>query len=153
MMQIRSFGRRVTLGATAGLLGLALLPKPAAARMEEATAAAIRRAIGDRVPQDGRVVLRVPAIAENGNAVPMVVTVESPMTQADHVKSLHIFADKNPAPDVAHFRFTPAMGRAVADTRIRLGMTQDVIAVAEMSDGRVFIGRAEVKVTIGGCGG
>jgi len=152
-MQGTQLRRRAALGTAAGLIGLVLLPKPAAAQMEEATTAAIRRAIGDRVAEEGRVTLRLPAIAENGNAVPMVVTIESPMTEADHVKALHIFADKNPAPDVAHFRFTPAMGRAMADTRIRLGMTQDVIAVAEMSDGRVFIGRAEVKVTIGGCGG
>jgi sulfur-oxidizing protein SoxY len=85
--------------------------------------------------------------------VPLTVSVESPMTAADHVKAIHIFADKNPTPDVASFQLTPAMGRASADTRIRLGQTQDVVAIAEMSDGTLFMARAEVKVTIGGCGG
>ena len=95
----------------------------------------------------------MPPIAENGNTVPLSVQVESPMTAADHVKSIFILADKNPSPEVASFRLTPALGRAQAETRIRLGTTQDVVAVAEMSDGSVWIARAEVKVTIGGCGG
>jgi predicted secreted protein len=99
------------------------------------------------------ITLRLPPIAENGNTVPLSVSVESPMTAADHVKAVHLFADKNPTPDLATFRMTPAMGRASADTRIRLGQTQDLIAVAETSDGKVFIARAEVKVTIGGCRG
>jgi len=135
------------------MLGLSLLPKAAAAEMQAATAEALRKVLGTRTPEEARVALRLPNIAENGNAVPLTVTVESPMTPADHVRAVHVFADRNPSPEVASFRFTPAMGRASADTRIRLGETQDVIAVAEMSDGRVFIGRAEVKVTIGGCGG
>lgn len=149
----RGLGRRGALAVAAGVIGLSLRPLPAAAEMQAATAAAIRRVIGDRAPREGRVALRLPNIAENGNSVPLAVTVESPMTAEDHVRALHVFADKNPAPEVASFRFTPAMGRAAADTRIRLGETQDVIAVAEMSDGSVFIARAEVKVTIGGCGG
>jgi sulfur-oxidizing protein SoxY len=152
-MQSTTLRRRGALATAGALIGVALLPKSAAAQMEAATSAAIRRAIGDRSPVEGRVTLRVPPIAENGNTVPLTVTVESPMTAADHVKTIHVFADKNPTPDVATFRMTPAMGRASADTRIRLGATQDVIAVAEMADGSVFIGRAEVKVTIGGCGG
>ncbi|WP_372617344.1 thiosulfate oxidation carrier protein SoxY [Falsiroseomonas sp.] len=152
-MQATTLGRRGALAAAAGLVGLSLLPKAAAAQMEAATAAAIRRIIGERTPEEGRVALRLPPIAENGNTVPLTVTVESPMTAADHVKAVHVFADKNPTPDVATFHLTPAMGRAQADTRIRLGQTQDVIAVAEMSDGKLYIGRAEVKVTIGGCGG
>jgi sulfur-oxidizing protein SoxY len=153
MMQATTLGRRGALAAAAGLVGLSLLPKAAAAQMEPATAAAIRKIIGDRTPEEGRVQLRLPPIAENGNTVPLTVTVESPMTAADHVKAVHVFADKNPTPDVATFRLSPAMGRAQADTRIRLGQTQDVIAVAEMSDGKLYISRAEVKVTIGGCGG
>jgi sulfur-oxidizing protein SoxY len=153
MMQATTLGRRGALAAAAGLVGLSLLPQAAAAQMEPATAAAIRKIIGDRTPEEGRVQLRLPPIAENGNTVPLTVTVESPMTAADHVKAVHVFADKNPTPDVATFRLSPAMGRAQADTRIRLGQTQDVIAVAEMSDGKLYISRAEVKVTIGGCGG
>jgi sulfur-oxidizing protein SoxY len=83
----------------------------------------------------------------------MTVIVDSPMTEADHIKAIHVFADRNPTPEVATFRLSPAMGRAQVDTRIRLGQTQDVIAIAETSGGRLLIGQAEVKVTIGGCGG
>ncbi|MFQ3622453.1 MAG: thiosulfate oxidation carrier protein SoxY [Acetobacteraceae bacterium] len=147
-------GRRAALAGTAGaVVAVALSPKPASASLQPATQAAIRSAVGERPMTEGRITLRVPAIAENGNTVPLTVLVESPMTAADHVKAVHLFADRNPTPDIASFRFTPSCGRAEASTRIRLGETQDVIAVAEMSDGTVFVGRQEVKVTIGGCGG
>lgn len=145
--------RRHALAAATGLLVVTLLPQAAGAQMQAATQEAMKRAIGDRKPQEGRVTLRLPPIAENGNTVPLTVQVESPMTAADHVKTVHVFADKNPTPDVATFHFTPEMGRAQADTRMRLGTTQDVIAVAEMSDGSVWMASIEVKVTIGGCGG
>jgi len=85
--------------------------------------------------------------------VPITISVESSMTAADHVTRIHVFADKNPTPDVATFHLTPACGRAQVDTRIRLSQTQDVIVLAEMSDGSLYMTRAEVKVTIGGCGG
>ncbi len=145
--------RRTAFAASAGLLALSLQPRAAFANMEAATAAAIRRVTGERTPTEARITLRLPAIAENGNNVPLSVTVESPMTAADHIRAIHVFADKNPAPEIASFRLTPAMGRAQADTRIRLGVTQDVIALAETHDGNFLIARAEVRVTIGGCGG
>ncbi|MBR0682656.1 thiosulfate oxidation carrier protein SoxY [Roseomonas eburnea] len=145
--------RRGMLALAAGGVAITLLPRPASAQLAAPTQAAIDRIRGGRTPQEGRVTLRVPPIAENGNTVPLTVSVESPMTTADHVKAIHVFADRNPTPDIATFHMTPAMGRASADTRIRLGQTQDVVALAEMSDGSLFIARAEVKVTIGGCGG
>lgn len=104
-------------------------------------------------PQMGRVALDMPEIAENGNAVPMNVIVDSPMTDEDHVRRLMILADGNPSPAVATFHFSPLAGVAQANTRIRLGGTQNVLAVAEMSDGSFFMDVREVKVTIGGCGG
>ncbi|WP_137127207.1 thiosulfate oxidation carrier protein SoxY [Roseomonas sp. HF4] len=145
--------RRVMLALAAGGVAISLLPRPASAQLAAPTQAAIDRIRGGRTPQEGRVTLRLPPIAENGNTVPMTVSVESPMTAADHVKTIYVFADKNPTPDLATFHLTPAMGRASVDTRIRLGTTQDVVAIAEMSDGNLFMTRAEVKVTIGGCGG
>jgi sulfur-oxidizing protein SoxY len=75
------------------------------------------------------------------------------MTEADHVKAVHIFSEGNPIPNVASIRFSPASGRARAATRMRMAKTQNVIAVAEMSDGSVYMAKAKVKVTIGGCGG
>lgn len=145
--------RRHLLAAAAGGAAITLLPRAAGAEMQPATAEALRKATGGRTPQEGRVTLRLPPIAENGNTVPVAVSVESPMTAAEHVRTVHVFADRNPTPEVATFHFTPAMGRAQADTRMRLGQTQDVIAVAELSDGSLWMARTEVKVTIGGCGG
>lgn len=145
--------RRHLLATAAGGAAITVLPRAAGAQMQPATAEAIRKATGGKEPQDGRVALRLPPIAENGNTVPLTVSVDSPMTAADHVKTVWIFADKNPTPDVAVFHLTPALGRAQADTRMRLGQTQDVIAVAQMSDGAFYMARTEVKVTIGGCGG
>lgn len=145
--------RRGMLALAAGGVAISLLPRPASAQLAAPTQAAIDRIRGNRTPEESRVTLRLPPIAENGNTVPLTVSVESPMTAADHVKTIYVFADKNPTPDVAIFHLTPAMGRASADTRIRLGQTQDVVAIAEMNDGKLFMTRAEVKVTIGGCGG
>ncbi len=95
----------------------------------------------------------VPEIAENGLVVPIGVEVESPMTDADYVKAVHVFADGNPQPGVVSYQFTPACGKASAATRMRLAQTQDVICIAEMSNGDLFSAKANVKVTIGGCGG
>lgn len=135
------------------LAGVALVPRPGLANLSERVQAAVDKLRAGRSAQEGRMTLRLPAIAENGNAVPLNVMVESPMTTADHVKAIHVFATGNPTPEIAVFHLTPAMGRATVDTRIRLGQTQDVVAFAEMSDGSLFMARAEVKVTIGGCGG
>ena len=115
--------------------------------------AAIKKILGDRTAEEGRISLDLPEIAENGNTVPLTVEVESPMTDEDHVTAVHIFADGNPLPDVAKMTFTPRNGEAVAATRIRLAKTQKIHAIAEMSDGSVFTAAREVKVTIGGCGG
>ena len=135
------------------IAGTALLPRHGLANMPQNVQAAIEKLRGGRTVQEGRITLRLPTIAENGNTVPLSISVESPMTAADHVKAIHIFATSNPTPEVAVFHLTPAMGRAAVDTRIRLGQTQDVVAFAEMADGNLFMARAEVKVTIGGCGG
>jgi sulfur-oxidizing protein SoxY len=115
--------------------------------------AAMKELIGDATPSEGRITLDLPQIAENGNTVPLTVEVDSPMSESDYCKAVHVFAEGNPLPNVASFRFTPACGQAIASTRIRLAKTQNVIAVAEMSDGSLYTAKAEVKVTIGGCGG
>ncbi len=114
---------------------------------------AVMKLIGDTKPVDGKITLDLPQIAENGNTVPIGVSVESPMTDDNYVKAVHLFADGNPTPAVASLYFTPMSGKAEASTRMRMAGTQNVIAVAEMSDGKVFRASQEVKVTIGGCGG
>lgn len=108
---------------------------------------------GGAEPREGRVTLSVPEIAENGNTVPLEISVESPMTSDDYVEAVLVLATGNPNAGVATFHFTPLSGRAGASTRIRLSQTQDVIAVAKMSDGSYHMDRKEVRVTIGGCGG
>ena len=145
--------RRGILALSAAGVVVSLLPRPAGAQLSAGAQSAIDLIRKNRTIQEGRIALRAPAIAENGNAVPLTISVESPMTAADHVTRIHVFADKNPTPEVAVFHLTPVSGRAQVDTRIRLGQTQEVLVFAEMSDNSIFMSRAEVKVTIGGCGG
>jgi len=97
--------------------------------------------------------LDLPEIAENGNTVPMTVSVESPMTEQSYVTDVLVLADGNPNAGVATFHFSPASGVAEANTRIRLASTQNIIAVAKMNDGSFYMASKPVKVTIGGCGG
>lgn len=101
----------------------------------------------------GPLTLKTPEIAENGNSVPVSFNVESPMSDDDYVASVMIMAADNPRPEVATFHFTPASGIAKASIRMRLAKTQDVVAVAKTSTGKLFQVSNNVKVTIGGCGG
>jgi sulfur-oxidizing protein SoxY len=146
--------RRRLLGAAAGLAVILLggARRPALAARAEVDAA-LRTLLGDVTPQSGRIRLDAPEIAENGNTVPLDIVVDSPMSADNYVRSVHVFADGNPRPEVVSFHFTPRSGRAAAATRMRLAQTQNVIAVAQMSDGSVYMAEREVKVTIGGCGG
>jgi sulfur-oxidizing protein SoxY len=129
---------------------------PAWARAEgddNGFAAAIASVLGGREAGSGAIKFSTPAIAENGNTVPIAIEVEGRFSAERYVKAIHVFAEDNPAPEVISFVFTPASGRAKVATRIRLARTQRVVALAEWSDGRVFEAINEVKVTIGGCGG
>jgi sulfur-oxidizing protein SoxY len=108
---------------------------------------------GGKTPTEGRVKLDLPEIAENGNTVPMTVSVESPMTAQSYVAEVLVVGDGNPRGGMATFHFTPASGVAEANTRVRLAATQTVTAIAKMNDGALFMAAKQVKVTIGGCGG
>lgn len=145
--------RRQALGAASAAAILAVLMPRVAVADAAAVADAIKKLYGAKTMAEGRIKLELPPIAENGLVVPVNFEVESPMTAADHVKAVHLFADGNPLPNVASYRFTPASGKAAAAMRMRLAQTQNVICVAEMSDGALFTAKANVKVTIGGCGG
>ena len=107
---------------------------------------------GKGAQASSKVSLKAPAIAENGAVVPITVEVESPMTESDYVKTIHIFATKNNNARCASVHLTPANGKAIFATRIKLGSTQDVLALVEMSDGTFLTATQSVKVTIGGCG-
>jgi sulfur-oxidizing protein SoxY len=144
--------RRATLAGSMAIFAVALAPRLALADAK-AVEAELKKLFGDKPMATGKIKLDVPEIAENGLVVPITVDVESPMSEADFVKSVHVFADGNPLPGIISYSFTPACGKASASTRMRLAQTQNIICVAEMSNGALHTAKAEVKVTIGGCGG
>jgi sulfur-oxidizing protein SoxY len=142
----------IDAGRLAGTLGLLLTVAPAPSRATpEAMTAAVRRVVGEAALRSGRVKLDLPPLIENGNSVSMTVTVESPMTAADHVKAIHVFNEKNPQPNVISVRLGPRAGRARFSTRIRLADSQKVLAIAEMSDGSFWSEEADVVVTLPAC--
>ena len=141
--------RRRVLSTAAGA-GLAAFA-PAAGATERAMAEAIRELIGEAALEPGKVKLELPPIVENGNTVPLTVSVESPMTQADHVESIHIFNQKNPQPYVAAFYLGPRAGKAYIATRIRLADSQRLVAIARLSDGSFCSDSADVIVTLAAC--
>ncbi|MBM3508945.1 MAG: thiosulfate oxidation carrier protein SoxY [Alphaproteobacteria bacterium] len=148
MTRIRVTRRAVLTGMT-GLAALAAFPVSAS---PDAALQQLKDWTKASAAKPGRVKLVLPEVADNGNAVPLEVAVESPMSEADYVRSIHIVADGNPHPAVASFHLTPANGRAHVTTRFRLAKSQRVTAWAVMNDGSVWGTRAAVTVTIGGCG-
>jgi sulfur-oxidizing protein SoxY len=151
--QIAGLTRRSTLTAGAFAAFASLLGSRLAFADEKAVMAEIKKLYGDKPLGEGKIKLDVPEIAENGLVVPVNVEVESPMTEADYVKAVHIYADGNPQPGIVSYSFTPPCGKASAATRMRLAQTQNIVCVAEMSNGALHMAKANVKVTIGGCGG
>ena len=113
--------------------------------------AAMRKVIGGATVRPGKVRLEIAPLIDNGNAVALTVTVESPMTETDHVKAIHVFTEKNPQPNVLSARLGPRAGRAVVSTRVRLADSQTLHAIAELSDGSFWRGSADVVVTISAC--
>jgi len=107
---------------------------------------------GKTVTDSSKVALTVPEIAENGAVVPVKVNVESPMTDADHVKAIHVLSTKNGNARCADVMLTPLNGKGYFATRIKLAGTQDVVAIVELSNGSFLRAAKPVKVTIGGCG-
>ena len=114
-------------------------------------AAAIREAVGEAALHQGRVKLDIPPLVENGNTVSVTVSIDSPMSELDHVKSIHIFNEKNPQPNVAIFHLNPRAGRARISTRIRLADSQKVVAIARLSDEIFWYDSADVMVTLAAC--
>lgn len=153
MAQTAMRSRRHALQLAAGAAAASVIAPHLAFADVKAVEAEIKKLYGDKTMGSGRIKLDVPQIAENGLVVPINIEVESPMTDADFVKAVHIYADGNPLPGVISYSFTPACGKAAAAARMRLAQTQNIVAVAEMSNGALFTAKSEVKVTIGGCGG
>jgi sulfur-oxidizing protein SoxY len=141
--------RREVLAAGAGLVSLTLVA-PASATTG-AMAAAIRAFTGGKPVTPGGIVLEIPALVENGNAVPLAVRVESAMSGNDFARSVAVFNEKNPQPNVCVFHFSAMSGRAAASTRIRLGDSQTILAIAAMADGTFRSASAELVVTLPAC--
>ncbi|HEY4987492.1 MAG TPA: SoxY-related AACIE arm protein [Bradyrhizobium sp.] len=114
-------------------------------------AAAIRNVVGGAVVHPGKVKLDIPPLVENGNTVPMTVGVASPMTTEDHVRSIHVFNEKNPQPNIGNFHLGPRAGRAVVSTRIRLADSQKITAIAHLADGSFWSVSVDVIVTLAAC--
>lgn len=141
--------RRATLALAAGAVGV-LAVRPARATPESRDAA-IRAFAGEAEIKPGRVVLDLSPLVENGNSAPLTVTVESPMSEADHVRRIAVFNETNPQPNVVTVTLGPRAGRARIATRIRLAGSQRITAIAEMSDGSFWSGGADVIVTLAAC--
>lgn len=111
----------------------------------------IRKLVGGKPVSKGKVKLHLPPLVENGHLVPLSVSVDSPMTAADHVKAIHVFTERNPLPEMATFRLGPRAGRASVATRVRLADTQNVVAIAELSDGTFWSDSTHLIVTLAAC--
>jgi sulfur-oxidizing protein SoxY len=150
MTTLRITRREVLLaGGLAAVGGAAMLPAAASTPGQMETA--IRLVIGEAEVRKGKVRLDLPPLVENGNTVPMTVTVDSPMTKVDYVKAIHVFNEKNPQANVISVQLGPHAGKAAVSTRIRLAGTQKLTAIAELSDGTYWSDSQEVIVTLAAC--
>ena len=144
--------RAVVLGAAGtAAFGVPLVQVRRAQATPDMMKAAVHRVIGEAPVRQGRVTLDIPPLVENGNTIAMSVKVDSPMTATDYVKAIHVFNEKNPQPDIISVHLGPRAGKAAFSTRIRLANSQNVLAIAEMSDGSFWSDTAEVIVTIAAC--
>src|SRR5712691_890747 len=148
--EIKGATRRNVLigGLAAGVASVMVAPAQAT---PESMKAAIHTVVGEAPVKKGKVTIDVPSLVENGNTVSLAIEVESPMTAADHVKAIHVFNEKNPQPNVFDARLGPRNGKAVIATRIKLGDSQKIVAIAETSSGEFFSASADVIVTLAAC--
>ena len=151
-LALRTISRRHAI-AMLGAAGTFAFISSTALADAAAVAEKIKKLTGGKSVGEGSITLDLPEIAENGNAVKVAFSIDSPMTADNYVKTVHVMADGNPTPDVASFSYSPAMGACSASTRMRLAKTQNIVVLAEMNDGSFKQAQQTVKVTIGGCGG
>lgn len=135
----------------AAVATLALVLAPALRAAAPGLQAAVDGWVAGAPVRDGRIRLEIAELVENGNAVPVTVRVDSPMTAADHVAEIALFTERNPQPDVARFQLSPVNGRAEVAMRIRLATSQRVVALARMNDGSVWRHQVDVLVTLAAC--
>ncbi len=154
MRTLEQTSRRRFLGLAGSTAVLGAIPI-VTVRPVEATpamlATAIRNVVGEAPVRTGKVKLDVPPLVENGNTVPMTVSVQNAMTANDYVKSIHVFNEKNPQPNVGNFYLGPHAGRAQISTRIRLADSQKIVAIARLSDDSFWSATVDVVVTLAAC--
>jgi sulfur-oxidizing protein SoxY len=154
MRELENSTRRQFLALTGSAVALGAAPI-VTLRPAEATpamlATAIRDVVGAAAVRTGKVKLDVPPLVENGNTVSLTVSVASPMTESDHVKSIHVFNEKNPQPNVGNFYLGARAGRAQVSTRIRLADSQKIVAITKLSDGSFWSASVDVVVTLAAC--
>lgn len=140
--------RQALIVATGALATLVVRPAHATTQsMQDA----IREFTGGATMTQGRVKMDIPPLVENGNSVPLTITVDSPMTEQDFVKAIAVFNERNPQPNIGTFHLSPRSGRAFVSTRIRLGDSQSIVAVAQTNDGSLWSGSVELVVTLPAC--
>lgn len=146
-----SLHRRRIVGGGSLLVVASLVPWRAFAAAELPSIPAMSTWLRGRVPRFERLRLDLPRLADNGLAVPLRIVVDGPFAPGPHVRAIRLFAEANPVPEMAVFEFPVPVERVEIDSRVRLATTQSVVAIAEMSDGRLYASAAEVVVTIAGC--
>jgi sulfur-oxidizing protein SoxY len=134
-----------------GCAAIAVLPLGSAYATPEALQAAIKEVVGGKPLREGKVLLDIPSLVENGNTVPLTVTVDSPMTADDRIKAIHVFNEKNPQPHVCNISLGPNVAKALVSMRIKLGDSQKIVAIAETSKGEFWTASADVVVTLAAC--
>jgi sulfur-oxidizing protein SoxY len=146
-----ALSRREIMAAGAAGLALAALPASARAATPPALAELIARITEGAVPERSKITFDIPQLVENGNSVDVTIQVESPMSEADHVRWVHVIAEKNPFPDVARFHLTTRSGRADIRATLRLATSQKVVAIASLSSGGYVMADADIVVTLSAC--
>lgn len=143
--------RRKLLCATGGVALLLQWRPVAAVSATDSLQTVVTRWAAGRPVREGRITFDIAPLVENGNVVPISITVHSPMTAADHVQEIVVFNERNPQRDVVRFALSPASGRAQVETRIRLATSQQLVALARLSDGSQWSRYVDVLVTLAAC--
>ena len=148
---MKMHARRRFVSVLASLVVTPLLPARTASAQSDPLLPLIEKITGGAPVRPGRVTVDTPRLADNGHSVPLKVSVASPMSTADYVRSVTLLSERNPRPVMATFHLGPHSGRAEVATRVRLNGSQRVLAVAQLSDGSFWSGSAEVEVTESAC--
>jgi sulfur-oxidizing protein SoxY len=148
---MHSTTRRDLLTGAGALCGATLLAVRPSKATPATMQAAIKKVVGNADIGKGRITMEIPPLVENGNVVPLTISVDSPMTPTNYVKAIHVFNERNPQPNVIDIKLGPRAGKALISTRIRLADAQKVVVIAEMSDGSFWSESADVIVTLAAC--